>query len=576
MSRVSWKSLLFGLVAAFSLTGIALAANEGQDDLDQATQAKLNIKTLSDLGEVIRLSESALKKGLDPENTKFANQLLASTLAQRGTMIATSIFAPGGPDAQWRRYRETALHDFEKAVKLDPALAEVSLYIAKLNLLPDGDKKRASDALDKAIAAAVGAPDVRVEALSIRASLEKDPKKQIKDLDEAVRTSPNNAMTRRARCEVLAQDGQYEKALADADAALKIDSDHGDTLELKALILARMKKFKEADAVLAQAAKARPKSASPLIKKAQILAMTPDYPAALKALDDAAAIQRNNPAIPIFRATIYQAMKEDAKALAEIDKLLADHPDLIIALRLRSLLLAGLGRFDEAISQQEELVKDQPDDPEANTQLAMLYSAADKSAKAVELFNKVLKKTPDFWLAVRGRGDAYLSMGKHAEAIADFEKAYKANPKDSGLLNNFAWVLATSPDDKLRNGKRALEMATEACKLTDYKAPHILSTLGAACAETGDFETAKKWSKKAIEIAKADQRDALTKELESYQAKKPIRERKTGEKEAVKKPAPATPAELPKNSTAKPLPQAKSQEPPPKPAEKPASAPAKK
>jgi hypothetical protein len=91
-------------------------------------------------------------------------------------------------------------------------------------------------------------------------------------------------------------------------------------------------------------------------------------------------------------------------------------------------------------------------------------------------------------------------------------------------LNNLAWVLATSPVDQLRDGKRAIELATKACKLTDYKKPHILSTLAAAYAETGDFETAKKWSQKAVELGEGEEKEALEKELESYRAGKPVRE----------------------------------------------------
>ena len=127
-----------------------------------------------------------------------------------------------------------------------------------------------------------------------------------------------------------------------------------------------------------------------------------------------------------------------------------------------------------------------------------------------------------------------MSIGKHAEAIADFEILLKQKPDDDNILNNFAWVLATSPDDKLRDGQRAIKLATKACEVTEYKKAHILSTLAAAYAETGDFETATKWSGKAVEMGVKEKEvdDQLKKELESYQQKKPWRERQTIEEKA--------------------------------------------
>ena len=112
------------------------------------------------------------------------------------------------------------------------------------------------------------------------------------------------------------------------------------------------------------------------------------------------------------------------------------------------------------------------------------------------------------------------------------------------MLNNYAWVLATSPDDDVRDGKLAVELATKACEATNHEESHILSTLAAAYAETGDFDKATEWSRKAIEVFD-NQRDAaiaagnqekvdelskeLQAELDSFEAKKPWRERQTME-----------------------------------------------
>ena len=97
-----------------------------------------------------------------------------------------------------------------------------------------------------------------------------------------------------------------------------------------------------------------------------------------------------------------------------------------------------------------------------------------------------------------------LSVGKHAEAVKDYEEALKIDPEDTGVLNNLAWVLATSPDDPVRNADRSIELGTKACELTKYQKPHILSTLAAGYAEKGDWETAKKWSAKAVEMGAKD------------------------------------------------------------------------
>jgi tetratricopeptide (TPR) repeat protein len=186
----------------------------------------------------------------------------------------------------------------------------------------------------------------------------------------------------------------------------------------------------------------------------------------------------------------------------------------------------------------------------------MLYNADQKFEKAIAIYSQLLDKDSKFWQALRGRGDAWLGLGKHAEAIADYEKAYKIRPNDSGLLNNFSWVLSTSPFDKLRNGKRALEMAKKACQLTDYKQAHILSTLAAAYAELGDFKTAIEWSQKAVAAGKEDQKEALARELATYKEGKPVRELKAPE------PPPKAPPKKPGGP--KPKPPEK-----PKPAEKP-------
>ncbi len=172
----------------------------------------------------------------------------------------------------------------------------------------------------------------------------------------------------------------------------------------------------------------------------------------------------------------------------------------------------------------EELKNIAPDNAELLLQLGMFYVADKRTQQGIDIFSQILGEDSHNWMAHRARGDAYLNLGKQAEALADYEAALESQPENSGILNNLAWLLATSPDEKLRDGKRAVELATSACKLTKYEEAHILSTLAAGYAEMGDFTSAVHWSEEAVAVGRASQKEQLAKELQSYHDKKPWRE----------------------------------------------------
>jgi tetratricopeptide (TPR) repeat protein len=233
-----------------------------------------------------------------------------------------------------------------------------------------------------------------------------------------------------------------------------------------------------------------------------------------------------------------QELGEKVKALADIDRVLEIKPDLAEAIRLRIVLLITDKKYDEAVAGLEKIRQQNPRDEAILLQLGEIYHLQKKYDKAVEIYSAGLAEHPDEWQFLRARGDAQLNWGHRAEAIVDLDKALTLQPKDVGILNNLAWVLATAPEQKLRDGKRALLLATEASQLTEYKQDYILSTLAAAYAETGDFASAEKWAAKGIELSSKENIDEMKKELASYQAHKPWRESlpQPEEKKEEKKP----------------------------------------
>jgi len=505
----------------------ARAQNEGQDDLDKATEARLNARTLADMGEVIRLLDSALEKGLDEGNTAYARSLLNSTLIFRGMAVSKVVFEQTPLQPGWPQLRKLALADLERALKLGAEQPEALYFVGRLNLLPGGDAKRAAEAIRQAAKLLPGdeKPALKAQVLMLLAAVEEDDAKKLADLNEAVRLAPDDATVWRARGLHYAAVNEHEKALADLDKALELDPDHAVTYGVKAAVLVELKKYDEALVVLDKLSELEPDSSHPLMQKARIHALRENFDAALHELGRVLSADPDHAAALLLRAAVYEEKGEKEKALADLDTLLEARPDFAPAVRMKAMLLAGEQKYAEAIAELGKLIGEGPKDPLALLQLAMLYMADKQLEKAIETYTAVLEQDPKEVAALRGRGDALLNLGRHEEAIRDYEKALEIEPDDSGVLNNLAWVLSTSPYDKVRDGKRAIELATKACEVTEYKEAHILSTLGAAYAETGDFESGTKWVKKGLETAEGDEeKQALEKELKSYQGKKPVRE----------------------------------------------------
>jgi membrane associated rhomboid family serine protease len=152
-------------------------------------------------------------------------------------------------------------------------------------------------------------------------------------------------------------------------------------------------------------------------------------------------------------------------------------------------------KYDAAIVYLEHV--DSPDyDAFTLEMLARSFSALGRNKETAEVYKNLLSQ--------------------HSEADLT-EAAY--------VYNEYAWILATSPDDSLRNPQDAVHYATLACEKDEYKNSDDLDTLAAAYAADNQFDQAVTWEQKAIALnSDAPALDELKAHLKLFQSQKPYRD----------------------------------------------------
>ena len=175
--------------------------------------------------------------------------------------------------------------------------------------------------------------------------------------------------------------------------------------------------------------------------------------------------------------------------------------------------------FDKA----EAYLDDNPHDRKR----ALIYGGklveAGEFQRAEEFYKSRLSAAPRDADFLYGLGWTYEQSKTWDKAIELYSQTLQVDSQHLAAKNNLAWVLATAPEESLRDGARAVRLAEQAMTQAGPRARFVADTLAAAYAEAGKFDYAVKFQKWVVDESPPNKRDDARSRLELYEQGKPYR-----------------------------------------------------
>jgi Flp pilus assembly protein TadD len=159
--------------------------------------------------------------------------------------------------------------------------------------------------------------------------------------------------------------------------------------------------------------------------------------------------------------------------------------------------------YDKARQQYLILLKASPHDVLVRTKLGETFLLQKRFQEAEGCFHEATELDPDnagawFQLAITQQ-----LLGRTEAALESFGRSLQLKANNPMALKIVAWIRATHPEARFRNGNQALTLAREALRLRPGD-PRLLDTLAAAYAEAGQYGEALATARQALAAAGKD------------------------------------------------------------------------
>jgi tetratricopeptide (TPR) repeat protein len=287
--------------------------------------------------------------------------------------------------------------------------------------------------------------------------------------------------------------GEYDNAIKDFTECIRIDAGDADAFDNRGATWLAKKDYDRAIRDFDEAIRLDPKKARSFNNRGNARQGTKDYDRAIRDYDDAIRLDPKFAQVFNNRGNARQGTKDYDRAIRDYDEAIRLDPNYALAFMNRAGAWSEKKDYDRAIRDYDEAIRLDP-----------------KNAQAFD-----------------ARGDAWCDKKDYGRAIRDYDEAIRLDPGNADAFNGRAWLAATCPDAKYRDGAKAVSLAQKAIELAGTDADWYFSgTLAAAYAETGDFHRAVAEQEKVLSNKDLDGEDRAKaeKQLALYRDRKPFRD----------------------------------------------------
>jgi tetratricopeptide (TPR) repeat protein len=223
--------------------------------------------------------------------------------------------------------------------------------------------------------------------------------------------------------------------------------------------------------------------------------------------------------------TALAQMGDKAGAGAQFEEVIRRDPAHARAHFSLGVLLNEAGEYDQAIARFQSAVQHEPGYVQARVQLAGVLARAGRPGEAVAEYARALDADPSQSEALYGRGMAFVRLRRYREARDSFADGVVRFPDQPLFKLALARLLAAAPDDRIRDGRRAMAIVDELMK--GPQSIELAETAAMGLAEVGRFDQAIDAQRSVLEAARTANLEPVvrraTENLQRYERREPSR-----------------------------------------------------